>query len=133
MAAKKRKYRAEFRKHHQGQTRRKDLTQRYAADSTANDETTGERISGKGELTRRRTLAGAEVVEDDSGQVVLPEIDSAVCRMGPVLREQGLVSTVVDEVGHEFACATRRRLKAVQTELRHVVAAVDRACFRPEA
>jgi ribosome biogenesis GTPase len=132
MSAKKRKYRAEFRKHHQAQPRRKDLTQRFAADSTASDDVTGERVSGKGELTRRRTLAGGEVVEDDSGQIVLPEIDPAVCKLGRVLRVQGLISIVADETGREFSCATRRLLKSLQTDLRHVVAAGDRVWFRPE-
>ena len=132
MSAKKRKYRAEFRKHHQAQTRRKDLTQRFAADATANDEATGERVSGKGDLTRKRTLAGGEVVEDDSGQLIFPEIDRAVCKTGRVLRVQGLVSIVADDDGREYACATRRLLKSLQTDLRHVVAAGDRVWFRPE-
>lgn len=131
MSAKKRKFRAEFRKHHQGQTRRKDLTQRFAADETA-DEATGERVSGKGELTRRRTLAGGEVVEDESGQMILPEIDPTLCKLGRVLRVQGLVNIVADADGREISCATRRLLKSLQTDLRHVVAAGDRVWFRPE-
>ena len=132
MSAKKRKYRAEFRKHHQAQTRRKDLTQRFAADASANDEAPGERVSGKGDLTRKRTLAGGEIIEDDSGQLILPEIDRAVCKTGRVLRVQGLVSIVADDDGREYACATRRLLKSLQTDQRHVVAAGDRVWFRPE-
>ncbi|MEX2171274.1 MAG: ribosome small subunit-dependent GTPase A [Pirellulales bacterium] len=132
MSAKKRKYRAEFRKHHQAQTRRKDLTQRFAADATANDEAAGQRVSGKGDLTRKRTLAGGEIVEDDSGQLILPEFDRAVCKTGRVLRVQGLVSIVADDDGREYACATRRLLKSLQTDLRHIVAAGDRVWFRPE-
>lgn len=132
MSAKKRKYRAEFRKHHQAQARRKDLTQRFAADATANEEATSERVTGKGELTRKRTLAGGEVVEDASGIIVLPEIDPTVCKTGRVLRVQGLVSIVADDQGREYACATRRLLKSLQTALRHVVAVGDRVWFRPE-
>lgn len=127
MSAKKRKYRAELRKHHESRTRRKDLTR-----DAAEDEATGERVSGKGDLTRKRTLAGAEIVEDVSGKLVLPEIDKTVCKAGRVLRAQGLTNIVADETGREYVCATRRLLKSLQTDLRHVVATGDRVWFRPE-
>ncbi len=72
------------------------------------------------------------MVEDDSGRLVLPEIDRAVCRLGRVLRVQGLHSTVRDEAGALFQCATRRLLKSLFTDQRHVVAAGDVVWFRPE-
>jgi hypothetical protein len=48
-----------------------------------------------------------------------------------VLTVFGLFSTVQADGGVLFQCATRRLLKTLGTELRHVVAAGDRVWFRP--
>jgi ribosome biogenesis GTPase len=71
-------------------------------------------------------------VEDDAGTLVLPDIDRDVCRLGRVLRVQGLLSIVRDDAGGSFQCATRRLLKTLATDQRHVVAAGDIVWFRPE-
>lgn len=132
MAGKKKKLRASFRKNREVRARGNDLTKAFDATDEGIDHLKTERLSGKGELTRKRTLAGADVVEDDSGMVVLPEIDRSVCRQGRVLRVQGLVSIVRDQAGQVFSCATRRLLKTLSTDQRHVVAAGDHVWFRPE-
>jgi len=76
MARKKHKLRADFRKNRNVRTRKKDLTQKYGSDDESVDDLhKRQSVSGKGDLTRKRTLAGAEIVEDDSGEVVLPAID----------------------------------------------------------
>ncbi len=131
MARKKKKLRTSFRKNREVRTRENDLTKQYGEDAVE-DHATGERISGKGKLTRKRTVAGAEIVEDEAGTYVLPEIDASVCRAGRVLRVQGLVSVVRDEAGEVFSCATRRLLKTMATDQRHVVAAGDHVWFRVE-
>ncbi|MEM1305405.1 MAG: ribosome small subunit-dependent GTPase A, partial [Planctomycetota bacterium] len=97
----------------------------------AEDDPQNERVSGKGRLTRRRTIAGAEVVLDAAGEHLLPDIDKSVCLPGVVLRVQGLVSTVRTADAREYACATRQLLKQVATDLRHVVAAGDHVWVRP--
>ncbi|QDT68089.1 Putative ribosome biogenesis GTPase RsgA [Planctomycetes bacterium MalM25] len=134
MGKKRRKVRANFRKNHQGSTRDRGLTRSYQQDGedAAADHDRGERVSGKGRFTRRKTVAGAEVVEDDAGQLVLPEVDPEVCVLGRVLRVQGLVSRVLGDDGRLYACATRQLLKQLATDLRHVVAAGDRVWVRPE-
>ena len=133
MARKKHKLRAEFRKNRNVRTRSKNLTRKFdEGDETVEDLQSRQSVSGKGELTRKRTLAGAEVVEDDSGEVVLPAIDKSICRRGRVLRVQGLVSTVQDDDGSTRQCATRRILKTLHTDQRHVVAAGDVVWIRPE-
>ena len=133
MAKKKRKIRANFRKNRNVQTRHNDLTRRFDADNEAvQDVDTSQSVTGKGELTRKRTLAGAELVEDASGTILLPAIDRAVCRLGRVLRVQGLVSIVHLEDGTLRQCATRRLLKTLTTDQRHVVAAGDVVWIRPE-
>ncbi len=133
MAKKKRKLRANFRKNRNVRTRANDLTRSFDRDSeAAHDLESGQSVTGKGALTRKRTVAGAEVVEDATGEVVLPAIDPTVCRQGRVLRVQGLVSVVQQEDGKLRQCATRRLLKTLSTDQRHVVAAGDRVWFRPE-
>jgi ribosome biogenesis GTPase len=132
MASKKRKVRADFRKNREVRARGKDYSRELADSESPADAPRGERVSGKGDITRKRTLVGADVFEDESGTVVLPDVDRTVCRLGRVLRVQGLISIVRDEQGAVFQCATRRLLKTLATDQRHVVAAGDVVWFRPE-
>ncbi len=130
MSKKKRKVRADFRKNREVRARDK----RYVSDidSPSHDAPHGERVSGKGSISRKRTLAGGEIVEDDAGVHMLPDFDRDACRLGRVRRVQGLHSTVRDDAGKVFQCATRRLLKTLSTDQRHVVAAGDIVWFRPE-
>lgn len=133
MAKKKRKLRTSFRKNRSVRARENDLTRAFDADSESVDDVeTGQSVTGKGDLTRKRTLAGAEVVEDATGTIVLPDVDREVCRQGRVLRVQGLVSIVHQDDGTVRQCATRRLLKTLSTDQRHVVAAGDIVWVRPE-
>ena len=131
MSHKKKKIRTSFRKNREVRTRENDLTKQFG-DADAEDHLKHERISGKGALSRKRTIAGGEVIEDEAGTYVLPDVDTTLCRQGRVLRVQGLVSIVRDQAGELFSCATRRLLKTMSTEQRHVVAAGDHVWFRPE-
>src|SRR6185369_14592433 len=54
----------------------------------------------------------------------------AACLPGRVLSVQGLISTVQAADGQLYRCATRRILKTLSTDQRHVVAAGDRVQFR---
>lgn len=133
MAKKKKKIRADFRKNRTSRTRPGDLTRSFATDDeTLEDAESRQSVTGKGELTRKRTLAGAQVVQDDTGTVVLPEVDTDVCFRGRVLRVQGLVSIVQRPDGTLCSCATSRILKTLSTALRHVVAAGDDVWVRPD-
>lgn len=133
MANKKRKVRTDFRKNRASRARDNDLTRRYdSGDELIDDAVQSQSVSGKGDLTRRRTLAGAEIVEDVTGKMILPAVDTTVCRRGRVLRVQGLLSVVRQDDGTERQCATRRLLKTLSTEQRHVVAAGDIVWVRPE-
>ncbi len=132
MAKKRRNVRADFRKGHDTSKRERGLTRDFEVHGDDSHHERGDRVSGKGRLTRRRTVAGAEMTEDSSGQIVLPEIDHKTCVLGRVLRVQGLVSRVLGENGRLYACATRQLLKQLATNLRHVVAAGDLVWVRPE-
>jgi ribosome biogenesis GTPase len=131
--SKKRKIRADFRKNRNVRTRKKDFGRQHSGESLAADDAPmAERISGKGDISRKRTLAGADFVDDESGTTVMPDFDRERCRLGRVLRGQGLHSIVRDDAGAMFRCATRRLLKTLATDQRHVVVAGDVVWFRPE-
>jgi ribosome biogenesis GTPase len=132
MAKKRRNVRATFRKGHDTSKRERGLTRHFEVHGADSQQEHGDRVSGKGRLTRRRTIAGAEMTEDSSGQIVLPEVDRETCVLGRVLRVQGLVSRVLGDNGRLYACATRQLLKQLATNLRHVVAAGDLVWVRPE-
>jgi ribosome biogenesis GTPase len=129
--AKKKKFRAEFRKNRSSRARQTDLTREFhAGDERGQDRARQERVSGKGELTRRRVIVGEEAADAD-GLSVVREVDLSVCRRGRVLAVYGLSSEVEAENGAIYQCATRRLLKTLSTEQRHVVAAGDWVYFRP--
>ena len=129
---KKKKIRAIFRKNREVRTREQDLTHEYRQHGFEQDDSSRqERISGKGELTRKRTVVGIEPADEETGLSVLREVDSTLCLAGRVLRSGGLRSTVQAESGAIYECATRRILKTLSTDQRHVVAAGDRVLFRP--
>ena len=130
---KKKKFRAEFRKNRTPRTRPADWTKQFSEhgfeEETPPQE---ERISGKGDLTRHRTVRGTEAsAETDDGRGVQLEVDESACRPGRVLSVHGLTSNVQDEDGQVWQCVTRRLLKTLSSDQRHVVTAGDRVLFRP--
>jgi ribosome biogenesis GTPase len=131
--AKKKKIRADFRKNRGVRARTSGWTRRYRQHGFEEEAPQkGERISGKGELARRRTVCGEQQDgRDEPGLAVHLDVDEKLCRRGRVLCVLGLDSTVEDQDGDVYRCATRRLLKTLATDQRHVVAAGDRVRFRP--
>lgn len=120
--AKPRKLRVEFRKNRSTRRRGGDLTHSLGRDPDHADDLVGtERISGKGELTRKRT-----VVTDAAGADGLSvESLAAATWRGQVLHVHGLESAVRRDDGHVVRCTTRRVLRTVATDQRHPLAAGD--------
>ncbi|MCM2369058.1 ribosome small subunit-dependent GTPase A [Aporhodopirellula aestuarii] len=136
MAKKKGKLRAEFRKKHQGRVRKSDLTREFHSEESTrlDDAAHGERLTGKGELTRRKTIAGADnAPAGSSGLQVDLIVDKTRLKHGRVLSVHGLQSKVLADDGHLYACATRQVLKSLATDQRGVVVAGDQVWFRTEA
>ncbi len=139
MAAKKRpsdhrKVRADFRKKHQGRVRKSDLTRQFKQGDvhSIEDVVQGERVSGKGDLTRRRTIIGANSNPDDAaGLSVQLDVDASFVT-GTVLSVHGLQSRVIADDGTLYECAVRQLLKSLSTDQRHVVVAGDRVIVRPD-
>ena len=125
----KKKVRANFRKNRGAKTRDADLTRDYREAEVVEDlGIQQERVSGKGELTRKRTIVTSDM--DHNDEVILA-VDESVCLTGRVLSVHGLSSSVADDKGDVYRCVTRRLLKTLSTDQRNVVATGDRVLFRP--
>jgi len=131
--SKKKKIRADFRKHHESRQRRQQraLTRDVQEGRLEEDKILKEeRVSGKGELTRKRTIVGEESDPTSSGVDVQRDVEAGVLR-GRVLSVHGLASVVQGDDDRIYQCATRRLLKNMSTDQRHVVVAGDIVMFRP--
>ncbi|MGI9519808.1 MAG: ribosome small subunit-dependent GTPase A [Pirellulaceae bacterium] len=131
MGKRKRKIRAEFKKKHDSSVRKKDFTRHAGDDVTDESHVAEERISGKGDLTRHRTIMGEVIGDEETGFQVLLDVDLTKCISGRVLSVHGL-KTVVETSEGNFECATRGLLKNLATDLQHVVVAGDQVMIRPE-
>jgi ribosome biogenesis GTPase len=135
---KPRKVRADFRKNRSTRRRHGDLTRAVAADPEhASDMASSERISGKGDLTRKRTV----VIHDAAPQHDEPSRAAAGATMTPVagatwrgqvMHVHGLDSFVRIDDGRTIRCTTRRLLRTLSTEQRHPIAAGDWVRIRDE-
>jgi ribosome biogenesis GTPase len=112
------KRRVDFRKNRSSRRRRRDVTRAVDAGTDPLDLPATERISGKGDLTRRRTV----MVDATAGA------DSVLTGgewRGQVLDVHGLESFVRRPDGGTARCTTRRLLRTLSTDERHPVAAGD--------
>ena len=78
-------------------------------------------------------MLGATAEGEEAGLGLLLDVDPTTVLRGRVLSVHGLISTVEAEDGTITMCATRRLLKTLSTDQRHVVAAGDFVMFRPAA
>lgn len=95
---------------------------------SAEDLESGERLSGKGQLSRRRTIVTSED-GDEAGR----DIDLKGCLTGRVLSFIGLNCVVQsDEDGRKFECTVRGMIRTRARDSRNAVVTGDRVVFRPE-
>lgn len=120
------KQRTDFRKRHQGRVRRGDLTREFHSgdDDKLADVVQGERVSGKGELTRKKNVVEIDAEEQAAAEDTLS---------GRVISVHGLKSRVLAEDGQVYECAVRQVLKSLSIEQRNVVVAGDHVLFRAES
>lgn len=130
---KSKKIRVAFRKNRQKKPRAQNLTQQSLdAGLDDSDLRSEERISGKGSITRYRTVIGVEQ-ETDNGTQVLLDVDESKCQPGRVIRSIGLHSIVESEDGTQYECTVRRLLRTMARDSRSVVVAGDSVLFQPES
>jgi ribosome biogenesis GTPase len=123
--AKPRKFRIEFRKNRSQRRRDGDVTRTLADDPDGvGHDTADERISGKGELTRKRTVTAAGPPRDGIDGLAVQPLAAGAWR-GRVFEVHGLETYVSPAAGPPVRCTTRRLLRSVATEQRHPVAAGD--------
>ena len=124
------KHRTDFRKRHQGRVRPGDLTREFRTgdDDSLADISQGERVSGKGDLTRKRT-----VDESAAGERLQSGASDDSLISGRVISVHGLKSRVIGEDGQLYECAIRQVLKSLSIEQRNVVVAGDHVQLRAES
>ncbi len=129
MGKKKRpQQRTSFRKNYQGRVPQGDLTREFhiGDEDRLADIHQGERVSGKGDLTRKRTVANVEAGDSNAS-------DSEPLISGRVLSVHGLRSRVLGEDGQCYECAIRQVLKSLEIEQRNIVVAGDNVRLRAES
>lgn len=131
MSKKKKKIRVEFRKNRGKRSRRKFSSDGNPDDDVLDQTSSSERMSGKGDLTRKRTVI-AEEVEGEDGPRYVVEVDEEACLVGRVFYAIGSNHAVVRTAdGDEYECSVRRVLRTLAQDARSVVVVGDRVLFRP--
>lgn len=123
--AEPRKVRIDFRKNRSVRRRSGDLTRALRGDpDAAIDHPTGERISGKGDLSRKRTVVTTAAHSADADGLGVAPAGRTTWR-GQVLNVHGLETFVAAEADRVVRCTTSRVLRSLATDQRHPVAAGD--------
>lgn len=119
---KKKKLRVSFQKNRQNRSRKNDLTRDIETDSEgAEDAHFTERLSGKGDLTRFRTI----VSDADDGSSAR-QVDESRCLRGRVIQYVGsLDCRVSTEDGKTRRCTVRQVVRKLSRDQRNAIVAGD--------
>lgn len=131
--AKKKKVRVEMRKNRGKKGRQQSRTPlQFEQQQGVGDLPSDERMSGKGELTRHRTIISTQN-EAAGGAAGAPvrDVDVSAFLQGRVLSPRGFECTVQAEDGVRYECAVRRLVKTMAGDDRTAVVAGDRVLFKP--
>jgi ribosome biogenesis GTPase / thiamine phosphate phosphatase len=126
-----RKVRVAFRKNRGQRARSKNLTHEALeqTETETEDQLSQERISGKGDLSRHRTVIS---VEGDNEGGIRRAVDESVCLAGRVLKSIGSNRCDVQTAqGRVYTCSVRRVVRTMAREARNAVVAGDRVLFQP--
>lgn len=125
--SKKKKVRVQFRKNRGSAPRSPDLAQMLRhADATAEDLPVGERVSGKGSMSRHRTIVAAE----SDGQL-LRDMAGRAAQPGRVVGKRGPYFIVQAEDRTRVECATRGVVRTFARDERTAIVTGDRVLFSP--
>ena len=128
----KSKIRAEFKKRYNTRARKRDFTRDYQDTSEQiEDASQGERVSGKGQLSRKRTVIGAETVNEAGDTEIHLDIDESKCVAGRVITVHGLNSIVRTNDDKFFQCTIRGILKTLSSDLQNIVVVGDHVMIQP--
>tara|TARA_B100000029_G_scaffold464377_1_gene498298 strand:- start:1240 stop:2370 length:1131 start_codon:yes stop_codon:yes gene_type:complete len=119
----KRKVRVALKKNRGKRARRGNLTQQARTDpERIEDIAAGERVSGKGDTSRYRTVIAAETEEGD----LQIDVDLSTCHAGRVLSAIGQMSRVQLDDGRELECTVRQIVRSLARDQRNAVVTGDR-------
>ncbi len=128
----KRKVRVDFRKNRESTTRpgnlARELGESAASEQRLSELVGNERVSGKGRLSRRRTIIAEAAA---NGAAIVREIDVARCLSGRVQSAAGLTTVVKSHDGRRFECTVRRVLRTMSRDERNAVVPGDEVLFQP--
>lgn len=124
---KKRKVRVAFHKNREKRARTQNLTRRAAEElNTVERMEATERLSGKGRLTRYRTV----VADTDADKGIVIEVDESRCEHGRVLSAVGANNCRVEGAdGRAVTCTVRRVVRTMARDARNAVVAGDEVLF----
>jgi ribosome biogenesis GTPase / thiamine phosphate phosphatase len=126
----KKKIRVRLRKNRENAPRRPDSRLLQAGtDETLDALDAQERMSGKGRLTRYRTIISAQTTQ--KGNHPLRDVDETQCLRGRILSPRGAVFVVESDSGAIYECGLRRVIKDLSVDDRTVAAAGDLVLFQP--
>jgi ribosome biogenesis GTPase len=127
----KKKIRVAFAKNRKKRHRSQGLTRSAHRDLEAlEDLATTERVSGKGDLTRRRTVIAARTDSPEGGDPLI-DVDLAACVAGRVLYAIGANRCHVRlDDGRLVDCVVRRLVRTIARDARNAVVAGDRVQVR---
>ncbi len=129
--AKPKKTRVQFRKNRGHVPAAPDLTHQVRTRGLeANELPSSERVSGKGELSRYRTIMG---VEADADGNLRRAVDAATTLEGRVVANRGTTFLVQVADRRRFECGVRRVVKTLAREERNVVVVGDQVVITPAA
>lgn len=130
----KNKLRVDFRKNRNNTARRNNITRAVESEGVDVDNLDrSQRVSGKGDQTRKRTIVGAHLEGDE----IVIDVDESLCRRGRVLAAIGSTQCTVQadpgqaEAGRRYECTVRRVVRTVARETRSAVVAGDHVLFQP--
>ncbi|HAB14392.1 MAG TPA: ribosome small subunit-dependent GTPase A [Planctomycetaceae bacterium] len=119
----KRKVRVALKKNRGKRARRGNLTQQARTDpERIEDIAAGERVSGKGDTSRYRTVIAAET-EEGGLQI---DVDLSTCHAGRVLSAIGQMSRVQLDDGRKLECTVRQVVRSLARDQRNAVVTGDR-------
>ncbi|TWT64544.1 ribosome small subunit-dependent GTPase A [Rubinisphaera italica] len=130
MSARKRKIRVDFKKNRGKRSRAGHEWREAVRQDQTDDLNADERISGKGNLSRKRTVIAEE--SEDGELIASLDVDVKDCLTGRVLSIVGSHQCrVQSEDGRVHVCAVRQVLRTLMKESRNTVVAGDIVLFEP--
>lgn len=124
---KEKKVRVQFRKNRGVRSRQNRITEEQLDSEQVDDLATQERVSGKGDLSRYRTVKSV----DDDSEDVQRAIDESRCVPASILSTAGLNSLARTEAGRDYECTIRQVVRTVSRDNRNAVVTGDRVLIQP--